>query len=75
MNDILTIEEIERRYPDEWVLLDEVETSDVQEVLRGRVLWHSKDQLEVHRRLRELSPTDWALLFTGAIPEDAEYLL
>lgn len=74
-DEILTREEIERRFPSEWVLLDEIELSKVQEVLRGRVLWHSRDRDEVDQKVHEIRPKVFALYFTGPVPRDQVYLI
>lgn len=50
MSDTLTIEEINQRYPDEWVLIGEPETDETLEVLRGKVLFHGKSRAEMYRQ-------------------------
>ena len=75
MSEILTIAEIESRYPDEWLLLDELETTDAPEIKAGRVLFHSKDRDEVYRKAMELRPKRFATFCTGTIPDDAAVVL
>src|SRR5438067_13666613 len=41
---------IQARFPSEWVLLEDPETSEMLEVRSGNVLWHSKDRDEVYRK-------------------------
>ena len=72
---ILTLAEIEQQFDSEWGLLANPETSEVQQVDRGQVLWHSPDRDEVYRKLRELRPADWAVLYTGRLPTDAVIVL
>ena len=41
-NERLTIQEIEQKYPDEWLLVVDCEISENTELLSGRVAVHSK---------------------------------
>lgn len=76
MSDILTLAEIHERFPSEWVLLADPQTDEHLEMLGGRVVWHSKDQEEVHRKAIELpAPKHIAVFYTGPMPEDMEYVL
>ena len=75
MNEILTIQEIEAKFPSEWVLVENPETNAALQVKRGKVLWHSKDRDEVYRKARELQPKHSAFLYTGEIPEDMAIVL
>jgi hypothetical protein len=75
MNDVLTMEEIEARYTGEWVLLENPEIDTLQNVLRGRLLWHSPDRDEIDRKDVELCPRDAAVLFIGDPPDDLAFIL
>lgn len=75
MAEILTLEQIEERFPSEWVLLEDPELNENQEVLRGRLLWHSKDRDEVDDKALELRPKSSALFYTGPFPADMEVVL
>jgi len=76
MNDeILTKAEIEARYPSEWVLIDEPQLDEHEEVLRGKVLFHSPNRDEMYQKAVELRPKSFASLFTGEWPEDTEFIL
>lgn len=75
MNETLLLEEIERRFDSEWVLLEDPETTPDLEIIRGKVLWHSKDRDEVYRKAIELRPKHSAILYTGTIPEDMAVIL
>ena len=65
MDDILTREEIEERYKDEWVLLGDHESDEFLRPTRGRVLCHSKDRDEVYRTGVELKPRHSATMYVG----------
>jgi len=75
MDEILTLAEIEERYKSEWILVEDPELDEQLEVVRGKVLWHSKDRDEVDQKSIELHPKHAALLYTGEIPEDTMVLL
>jgi hypothetical protein len=66
MGEVLTIEEIYARYPDEWVLIDQPELDDYKRVRRGQVLFHSPDRDAVSARALELPVPRWAAVrYTG----------
>lgn len=75
MDELLTVAEIEARYPDEWVFLSDHELDANWEIIRGRVLAHSKNRDEVDQKAMELRPTHSAFLFTGGLPEGVAFLL
>ena len=76
MNEVLTLAEIHQRFPSEWVLLSDPQTDEQMEVLGGEVIYHSKDRDEVDRKALEVPiPRHIAVLFTGPIPEDMEFVL
>jgi hypothetical protein len=75
MGEILTMSEIENRFPNEWVLLGDPETTPALKVVKGKVLWHGKDQDELYRVARELRPERSAYVHTGELPKDVAYAL
>lgn len=75
MEEVLTIEEIKRKFQSEWVLVEDPETNDSLEVQSGRVRFHSTDRDEVYRRVASLRPRRFAVLYTGEIPEDVAVVL
>ena len=75
MDSVLTITEIESRYPSEWVLVEEPLTNEALEVQSGRVSCHSKDRDEVYRKALELRPKRFAMLYTGTMPKDTAIVL
>jgi len=75
MDELLTRSQIEEQFQSEWVLIDEPQTNEALEVLRGKVRWHSKDRDEVYRKAIEMHPRRFAILYTGKIPEDTEIIL
>lgn len=75
MERVMTIGEIESEFESEWVLVDEPETNAQLEVLKGKVLHHSKDRDEVYRKAVNLRPKRSAILYTGSIPEGTVVVL
>jgi hypothetical protein len=75
MDEILTLAELEERFDSEWVLIEDPELDENLEVVRGKVIFHSKDRDEVYRKDMELRPKSAAYLFTGTMPEDTAIVL
>ena len=65
----MTIGEIESSFDSEWVLVGDPVTDEALNVLRGKVLHHSKDRDEVYRRGLELRPKRMAILYLGRPPQ------
>lgn len=75
MDNIMTVEEMKTQFESEWVLVENPQTNDALEVLKGKILHHSKDRDEVYRRAVALRPKRSAIVYTGEIPEDMEIAL
>jgi hypothetical protein len=75
IDEILTVKEIEERYPSEWVLIEDPEVDQQLDVIRGRVVWHSRNRDEVDSKAIELRPKSPATRYMGAWPENMEYIL
>jgi hypothetical protein len=65
MSEVLTMAEMEERFPDEWVLILDPDTGSDLKVRSGIVEFHSKDRDAVHDRAVALRPARFALLFLG----------
>ena len=75
MNQIMTLAEVNQMFDSEWVLFGDHEEDQHHEVIRGEVLFHSKDRDEIYRKLIELRPERSATHFTGSIPADSAVVL
>ena len=75
MDNIMTVEEMRTQFESEWVLVENPQTNDALEVLKGKILHHSKDRDEVYRKAVALRPKRSAIVYTGEIPEDMEIAL
>ena len=75
MDNIMTVEDMRAQFESEWVLVENPHTNDALEVLKGKILHHSKDRDEVYRKAVALRPKRSAIVYTGEIPEDIEIAL
>ena len=75
MDELLTLQQIEARFPSEWVLVADPELAASLAVVKGTVLWHSANRDEVYRKARELRPQHSAILYTGTLPDEAAVVL
>jgi len=75
MSEILSLEEIKRRYPNQWVLIAYVEPDDELEVVSGEVIAHAPSRDEIYRKLLKVEAKRIAIEFTGEPPEDLGYIL
>jgi hypothetical protein len=75
MEQLLTLAEIEARFPGEWVLLDDIEADESLQIQRGKVVAHSDNRDEVYRRAVALRPKRFAIHYTGTLPADAAVVL
>ena len=75
MDSTMTLSEIEARYDSEWVLVGDPELDRNSQLVRGKVLFHSKNRDEVDQKDMELRPAAAAIIYTGEIPENAAVVL
>jgi hypothetical protein len=74
--EILTIDEIRKRYPQEWVLIADTELDEDFNVIKGELLAHSSNREDIDRALLILSDVkSIALEYIGPISEDYAVLL
>jgi hypothetical protein len=66
MDEVLTWEEIQRRYDGEWVAIAEPDVTDDLEILGGRLVYHGPDYEEAYERLRLLGLRGSLVEFVGA---------
>ena len=67
---IMTQAEIEAQFDDEWVLVEDPEYDQNNEVVRGKVLFHSKNRDEMYAKAMQLRPKRSASLYTGPVPDE-----
>ena len=71
----MTVEDIRAQFDGEWVLIEDPQTNEALEVVRGKVLHHGKDRDEVYREAVARRPKRSAILYTGLMPEDTAIVL
>jgi hypothetical protein len=71
----LSVREIRRRFPNEWVLLMDPQHDSTLAVTSGTVVEESKDRDEVYRKARDLKLKRVAILYTGKFPKDMAIVL
>jgi hypothetical protein len=67
--------EIFQKYKDEWILIECKQVDENYEVVVGEILHHSRDKNDIYKRLLELKPKNYAIEYTGKIPEDFAVML
>lgn len=81
---ILSIEQIKNKYPDQWILVGNPELSDphingsiISKLMRGIVLFASKDKREIAYKAADLKKAvdTTACIYTGEIPTNRLFLL
>jgi hypothetical protein len=75
MPQVMTKQEIENRFPDEWILVIDPDTGPDLEIRSGVVAAHSKDRDEIDRKALELRPRRSAIWFNGDPPLDMVIVL
>ncbi len=75
MGEFLTIEEIEKRYAPDWVLINNPQTDENLKLLSGEVISTSKDRDELDRKSMELKLAHVAVRYLGPWPEDMIFIL
>jgi len=75
MDQVLTVEQVKKRFDSEWILLADPKVDASGRVLSGRVAAHSRDRDEVYRRAVELKLNSSATLYTGKIPHGTAIVL
>lgn len=75
-DEYLTMAEIEAKYPNEWVLIDNPTMSKYHQVTGGRLVCHSPDRDEVNRAALALPrPVNIAVRYMGPLIDDDEEAL
>jgi uncharacterized pyridoxal phosphate-containing UPF0001 family protein len=72
---VMTLQEMEREFESEWVLVGDPQTNESLEVIQGTVLCHSRDRDEVYRAAVRLRLKRSAIIYTGQMPPDTAIVL
>lgn len=76
-DEILTMEEIKKRFDSEWVLIANPKKDAQLNVLGGEVVYHHPDRIVFDREVLQLNPhpKNFAVLFIGQPANDLIYLI
>lgn len=74
-DEVLTIDQIEKKYDSEWVLVADPDLDEGFNVLSGKVIWHHKDKLIFDDEMMKIEPfpEEVAVLYLGK--HDGVYVL
>jgi uncharacterized pyridoxal phosphate-containing UPF0001 family protein len=72
---VMTLQEMEREFESEWVLVGDPQTNESLEVIQGTVLCHSRDRDEAYRAAVRLRLKRSAIIYTGQMPPDTAIVL
>jgi hypothetical protein len=70
MTEVLSIDEMKERFPNEWILIGDPQTNPGPVLLGGAVLWHSPDRDEVYQKAFELRQKSMGFFYTGVVPQE-----
>ncbi|MFT5467612.1 MAG: hypothetical protein ACI8UO_002718 [Verrucomicrobiales bacterium] len=72
----MSMGEIESQFDSEWVLIDEPELDEFNNVLSGRVRFHGEKRADAWAAFSAIgSPHIKAVLYIGAPPKDMQFML
>ena len=72
---VMSWKEIEDAFDSEWVLIEDPEHTPSLEIVRGKVIFHSKDRAELNAKMAELPRMHHAVIYIGGLPEGWEMIL
>lgn len=72
---VMTYAEMEAAFDGEWVLIDEPELTDMNGIIRGTVLAHSKSRDAVYREAMRRKLDRVAILYMGTRPTNVHIVL
>jgi hypothetical protein len=66
-DEVLTMDQIEKKYDSEWVLVADPELDEDFNVLSGKVIWHHKDKITFDDEMMKIEPfpEETAVLYLG----------
>jgi hypothetical protein len=73
--EILTLEEMAKRYDSEWLLIAYTELDDNLNVVRGEVLAHAPNQEEVYQALPLAKGKAVAFEYVGKVPDGLAFMV
>ena len=71
----MKMEEIQKRYTGEWVLIEYTMLDEQLNVVEGEVIAHAPSKEEIYCQLLKTSGKDVAIEYLGEVPEDLAVML
>ena len=65
MSEVVDIAEEAERHKDEWLLFEVTEMDEIDQPVKGRLLYHCKSRSEVHREEMKYLDLETYAFFTG----------
>ncbi len=75
MAELLTWEEMSKKFHGEWLLIVHAELDEYMCILRGQVLAHSPNQDEIYNSLHLREGRSASIEYIGEVPEDLAFIL
>jgi hypothetical protein len=75
MKKVFTMQELEARYSGEWVLLVNPVHNEVMELIRGELVFHSRNRDEVYKEAHKRKDAHTAIFYVGQLPKDLVVVL
>jgi len=69
----MKIDEIKKKYKDEWVLIEVLKVDEFGAPVEGEVIAHSESRDEIYEKQRKMKE-DLAIIYTGEIPKEGYVL-
>lgn len=73
--EVLTFEEMKRRYDGEWLMIAYTELDSEMNVIQGEVLAHSPNQEEIYQAIPLAKGKAVAFEYVGRSPEDLAFMV
>lgn len=71
----LTLEEMYKKYPEQWLLIADPELDENLNVVRGEVVLASEDRDDIYDNLHLRNGKSFAIEYTGGLPDNICLLL
>ena len=75
MDEVMSWAEIKETFNGEWVLIEDPECAPNLKIIRGKVIFHSKDRAEISVKMAELTRMHHAIEYIGGLPEGMDMIL
>ena len=65
----MKIEDVRKKYPDQWVLVEVTKIDRMGNIIGGKVIANSKNRDDTYKKMKETKARDIAHFYTGEIPQ------